>query len=116
MNKENCINALEYTEKRYRKVPILDSAGLNISAMCTDVLKVLENCIEIPDGATNGYMIKTLFPNARVGNIYTETNGEMVYCVAITIVDGFCEMRVMKSWWDAPFKTDELEKEEKNND
>lgn len=107
MNKESCIKALEYTEKRYRETSILDSAGLNISEMCTDILNVLKNCIEIPEGATNGDVVKAIFPNARVSQIIPMVNGDEVYYVTIEKVAGFTnEMRVTRSWWYASFKTE----------
>ena len=53
MTKEELTRNLKYTEEKHRndKVNTFDT---NISMMCSDVLKVLENCIEIPNGATNG--------------------------------------------------------------
>ena len=68
MTKEELTRNLKYTEEN--KVNTFDT---NIS----DVLKVLENCIEIPNGATNGDMIKTMFPNIEIEGI-----GGEIKCIA----------------------------------
>ena len=72
MTKEEFIRNLKYTEEKHRndKVNTFDT---NIS----DVLKVLENCIEIPNEATNGDMIKTMFPNIEIEGI-----GGEIKCIA----------------------------------
>ena len=72
MTKEEFIRNLKYTEEKHRndKVNTFDT---NIS----DVLKVLENCIEIPNGATNGDMIKAMFPNIEIEGI-----GGEIKCIA----------------------------------
>ena len=57
------------------------------------------------EGATNGDMIKAMFPNARVSSIFPSFNDDEVYYVPIEKVNGVTnEMRVMKSWWNAPYK------------
>lgn len=111
MDKEQLIRALEYTEAKYRNKPILNlGIDMDIPAMCSDVLSVIKNCIEIPEGATNGYVVKTVFPDARVSEIIPIANGDEIYYVTIEKVAGITnEMRVTKSWWDAPFKTDKKE-------
>ncbi len=110
MNKEECIKGLEYTKERHKETSILDSDGLNIPAMCSDILGVLKNCIEIPEGATNGFMVKAIFPKARVSDIYPQVNGDEVYFVIIEKFAGVSiEMRVLRSWWDAPFKVEKIE-------
>lgn len=67
------------------------------------------NAIIIPPNATNGDMIKAMFPNAKVSAIFPSFNGDEVYYVSIEKVGGVTiEMRVMKSWWNAPFKGSEV--------
>ena len=77
---------LKYTEEN--KVNTFDT---NIS----DVLKVLENCIEIPNGATNGDMIKTIFPNIEIEGI-----GGEIKCIATQNGTSYFAL----DWWNAPYK------------
>ena len=79
---------LKYTEEKHRndKVNTFDT---NIS----DVLKVLENCIEIPNGATNG----DIFPNIEIEGI-----GGEIKCIAAQI--GFGTSYFALDWWNAPYK------------
>ena len=96
MTKEELTRNLKYTEEKHRndKVNTFDT---NISMMCSDVLKVLENCIEIPNGATNGDIIKTMFPNIEIEGI-----GGEIKCIATQI--GFGTSYFSLDWWNAPYK------------
>lgn len=60
-------------------------------------MKVLENCIEIPNGATNGDMIKTMFPYIEIEGI-----GGEIKCIAAQI--GFGTSYFALDWWNAPYK------------
>ena len=82
MTKEELTRNLKHTEE------IFDT---NIS----DVLKVLENCIEIPNGATNGDMIKTIFPNIEIEGI-----GGEIKCIATKNGTSYFAL----DWWNAPYK------------
>lgn len=62
----------------------------------------IHNAIIIPEGATNGDMIKTMFPDAMKSN-YIESGLDMKDYVTIYIGD--YEMRVAYDWWVAPYKT-----------
>ena len=84
MTKEELIRNLKYTEENF---------DTNIS----DVLKVLENCIEIPNGATNGDMIKIMFPYIEIEGI-----GGEIKCIAAQI--GFGTSYFALDWWNAPYK------------
>ena len=86
MTKEELTRNLKYTEEN--KVNTFDT---NIS----DVLKVLENCIEIPNGATNGDMIKTIFPNIEIEGI-----GGEIKCIAAQNGTSYFAL----DWWNAPYK------------
>ena len=86
MTKEELTRNLKYTEEN--KVNTFDT---NIS----DVLKVLENCIEIPNGATNGDMIKTMFPNIEIEGI-----GGEIKCIAAKNGTSYFAL----DWWNAPYK------------
>ena len=94
MTKEELTRNLKYTEEKHRndKVNTFDT---NISMMCSDVLKVLENCIEIPNGATNGDMIKTIFPNIEIEGI-----GGEIKCIATQNGTSYFAL----DWWNAPYK------------
>ena len=94
MTKEELIRNLKHTEEKHRndKVNTFDT---NISMMCSDVLKVLENCIEIPNGATNGDMIKTMFPNIEIEGI-----GGEIKCIATKNGTSYFAL----DWWNAPYK------------
>lgn len=93
MTKEELTRNLKYTEEKHRndKVNTFDT---NISMMCSDVLKVLENCIEIPNGATNGDVIKTIFPNIEIEGI-----GGEIKCIATQNGTSYFAL----DWWNAPY-------------
>ena len=84
--REELTRNLKYTEEKHRndKVNTFDT---NIS----DVLKVLENCIEIP----NGDMIKTMFPNIEIEGI-----GGEIKCIATQNGTSYFAL----DWWNAPYK------------
>ena len=84
MTKEELTRNLKYTE---------ENTEINIS----DVLKVLENCIEIPNEVTNGDMIKTIFPYIEIEGI-----GGEIKCIATKI--GFGTSYFALDWWNAPYK------------
>lgn len=108
MNKEKLIKGLEYTEKRYRDTSILDSAGLNISAMCSDALSVLKNCIEIPEGATNGDVIKILFPNVEVQQLRGSYDKNKLLGYRTWL--GYRSQDFLLNWWNAPFNIENVER------
>lgn len=89
MNKEELTMALKYTEKKHRN-DVVNTFDTDISMMCSDVLKVLKNCIEIQEGATNGEVIESLFPN--VGANFSN------------IID-------LNLWWKAKYKAESEDKE-----
>ena len=82
MTKEELTRNLKYTEENF---------DTNIS----DVLKVLENCIEIPNGATNGDMIKAIFPYIEIEGI-----GGEIKCIATKNGTSYFAL----DWWNAPYK------------
>lgn len=54
------------------------------------------NAIEIPHGATNGDMIKAMFPSSEVREIVDD----LVYYT----LDGYVGAYIPKKWWNAPYK------------
>lgn len=68
------------------------------------------NVIPIPKGATNGDMIKAMFPNTSVCNTYPSFEDDDVFFISIDSAKYVSiEMRVLKSWWNAPYKKGESE-------
>lgn len=67
----------------------------------------IKSCIEkiadgtpIPEGATNGDMLLTMFDTATVYGIDKEND-----CIAICIDNNFYQ-KFRYSWWNAPYKED----------
>jgi hypothetical protein len=59
----------------------------------------LVSAIPIPRGATNGDMIKAMFPNVEcgkdeLGNVFIVSDAQLGYIV------------LRESWWNAPYKRD----------
>lgn len=63
----------------------------------------LENAIPIPEGATNGDMIKAMFPNGKYG-----TNGNEVHVFG---VGGNGCLVFTLDWWNAPYRVGSGDKE-----
>ena len=59
--------------------------------------------IPIPEGATNGDIIKAMFPNIEVNEIETNTGGyiDVKYLDTIRECDS---MAFLRKWWNAPYK------------
>ena len=66
----------------------------------------IHNAVVIPKGASNGDMIKAIFPYAFKGN-YVESSEDMHDYVTIYLGD--YEMRVSYDWWYAPYKKEVAE-------
>jgi hypothetical protein len=67
-----------------------------------DARKQLKSAICIPENATNGDMIKTMFPKCEQKE-HINNNGyfEMYFDNDLKNAD---YMRVSKKWWNAPYK------------
>lgn len=89
LEQEPCSNCIEF--KRYAK-----QMGFEIEQE--------PKTIPIPKNATNGDVIKFMFPNARVCNIYLQKDDEVYYVFIDNAKGCTIEMRVMKSWWNTPYK------------
>lgn len=58
------------------------------------------NAIPIPEGATNGDMIKAMFPSWKIFQI-----SENMVCFNIPLSDGSFEHNACStSWWNSPYK------------
>jgi hypothetical protein len=67
------------------------------------------DAIEIPEGATNGDMIKAMFPNAKFDNAmpFTDNRWETVDLDTENKIRGTyspTQLRVYADWWNAPYK------------
>jgi hypothetical protein len=95
MDKERLKRNLEYTKKKHEHDK-LNTFDTDISMLCFDTLNVLDNCIEIPNGATNGDVIKTLW------NVKTWMYDDDTICVEY---EGIIGIKLYPlSWWNAPYK------------
>lgn len=72
------------------------------------IKKQIENAetiqaIPIPDNATNGGIMKTMFPNIEADEVKTNTGGyiEVKYLDTTDECDAIAFRRV---WWDAPYE------------
>ena len=74
-----------------------------VEEMVQETLTV--NAIEIPNGATNGDMIKAIFPSSEVREIMDDL-------VHYTL-DGYVGAYIPKDWWNAPYRIDEESEDEK---
>ena len=62
------------------------------------------NTIEIPKNATNGDMIKTMFPDAKIKEIRGTFEGNLLgYRTWL----GDLSQDFLLDWWNEPFKRDE---------
>ena len=59
--------------------------------------------VEVPKGATNGDVIKTIFPNIEANEIKTDTGGyiEVKY---LDTTDECDATAFRKNWWNAPYR------------
>ena len=57
--------------------------------------------IEIPPNATNGDMIKAMFPNIQLADHFDYGNAVIDY---YEIKNTYTEFRVASDWWNAPYK------------
>lgn len=89
MDKEQLIRELKYTKEKHKNDKLF-TFDTDISVMCSDVLDVLNRCVEIPDNLTNGDVIKTLFKPTHVEK--TDDN---------VIIENY---DFNKDWWNSPYK------------
>ena len=61
------------------------------------------NAIVIPDNATNGDMIKAIYPNAKTW----EVTREDIHCAYIEFDDMYEIKSFSLSWWNSPYKRGE---------
>ena len=57
------------------------------------------NIIEIPEGATNGQMIRTMFPDAKIVSGYKE--------YMLVTFSGNISMTFNMDWWISPYRKEQ---------
>lgn len=107
MTKEKVIRNLKYTKEKYKDDRV-DTFGTDIALMCEDVLNVLDNCIEIPNNATNGDVIKAIFniPDSEIDEGLSTT---YIYTKTRVLKGGSQDLlreqiTFNREWWNAPYK------------
>lgn len=99
MNKAELERALRYTEKKHENDK-LDTFDTDISMLCFDTLNILDNCIEIPNGATNGDVVLATGLFEIVGNL----SNDMLVCVSSKGFVSNAFISFSKAWWDATYR------------
>ena len=72
-----------------------------------DMLEALPpvNAIPIPEGATNGDVIKAMFPNCKDWKAKIEDNDGEIYEVHfVQLPNSMTINKYEESWWNAPYK------------
>lgn len=62
------------------------------------IAKSIRNCTPFPENATNGDMIKAMFPNIAIVNVF---GGDIWFKV-----DNSFFLQCSESWWDSPYKAE----------
>lgn len=70
--------------------------------------------IPIPDNATNGDMIKAMFPKGKVRREVSCTHDKTVFSFPDGTYFG-AECRFNTDWWNAPYRAESEDKDENNN-
>lgn len=75
-----------------------------MQALVNKAAKIINSGIIIPRGATNGDVIKAVFPNVEI-------NAEEAYCKVYTSIPYGnivgANIDCIKEWWDAPYREDD---------
>lgn len=88
-------------ERVIEEIKGMDNCGCitrSVNHVCEDIRSIPPaDVIPIPEGATNGDMIKTMFPNAEYGK---DILGNIFVISSVQL--GHIAFR--ESWWNAPYK------------
>lgn len=112
----NMINHWKYAKlaEEENKDDRVDAFGTDIALMCEDVLNVLDNCIEIPNNATNGDVIKAIFniPDSEIDEGLSTT---YIYTKTRVLKGGSQDhlkeqITFNRKWWNAPYKKGDASK------
>ncbi len=76
--------------------------------LCTETPSA--DVIEIPKGATNGDMIKAMFPNCEITFYTNIANIKLArVCLERDFNSDYTEQLYLADWWNAPYKESEEE-------
>jgi len=67
------------------------------------------NVIPIPEGATNGDMIKAMFPKCQDRKARFEEDGEVYEVHFVHLWDSMAVNKYDENWWNAPYKKQVIE-------
>ena len=79
---------------------IYDSTVKMLVPVCESIESKVDRAILIPEGATNGDMIKAMFPNAEIKSGDKKGNRNIFY----VWIDNWCIGSFRLEWWNAPYK------------
>lgn len=102
MTNEEAIEWLKVEYENVRCDECIEGEYVNALEMA---IKALESSISIPSDATNGDVIKAVFPNATV---YSFSYGYCVYSDEVVCPQNFM-MSTSIDWWNAPYKEDKAD-------
>ena len=80
---------------------IYDSTVKMLAPVCESIERKVDRAILVPENATNGDMIKAMFPNAII-----EIN-ELGSMVHVKYDNHTCWVNYELEWWNAPYKESE---------
>ena len=101
MTKEELIEDLESLKEWHKNDMLTDADDTDVFLLCTTVLSVIKNCIDIPENATNGDMIKKMFPDTVFYEVYDCVSGKLFgYRAAIA---GRVQEYSIR-WWNTPYE------------
>lgn len=94
------INISEESYKFARECKFKGSSRYDWGLSHDKIVLMIANGTPIPDNATNGDIIKAMFPNAKTW----EVTRDDIHCAFIDFKD-ICEIKSFPlSWWNAPYK------------
>ena len=108
MTEEEALQKLEFERKW------LSDAGYNTYNVdvafvsIRNIIKVLCEvpAIPIPANATNGDMIKAMFPNAKIVRGLYGISGTPLMCLNLGTGYDVHEMSFVEDWWNAPYRAE----------
>ena len=75
---------------------IYDSTVKMLVPVCESIERKVDRAILVPEGATNGDVIKTLFPNAEIKRGDKKENRNVLY----VWIDNWCIGSFRLDWWN----------------
>ena len=96
---------IDISERAREKVFDILNDGLDfpLGFQCL-LLNSIANGTPIPDNATNGDVIKAMFPNFRLTDHFALSETCEIYYFSNG--NEICAIRCSKEWWNAPYKAE----------